>query len=530
MAFALCTSDGLVEVDVQGRIVEMFGATSLLFGKRADQLAGLALESVAAEEDRHLLRALLKHAADGHRFRSAPVQFHHESGSKQTLVLSGYGVPNIGNHCYLTMRTTQMAPNVVERVDRFETSALRNIDGFSDSIRNHFEAAAGPHQGGLTLLTLNGLEAVKNRVLPAVWAQLIRQIGAFLNAVSLEGNAAGHLGIERFGLIHDRTAFIDGICEQIIEFTRTADPENQGCEVIAEPVLVHEIALAGPDLVRAILYTIRQFSGKERRRRLRAVGRDDVSSQLQAAASTTQFVVSTITGSEFDIAYQPIVSLVDNSVHHFEALLRLNNSSPLLSPFDFIVFAEDIGLITEFDLAMSRKAVAKIASHTGGGALKPVAVNISGRSINSPQFLDAINALIERHPTVQNRLMFEITESTRIEDLVHANNVIQDFRKRGFQVCLDDFGSGEAAFDYLHELEVDFVKIDGRYVTDAASNPRDKAFLIAISGLCHDLGITAIAEGIENEAILDFLRGCGITYGQGYMFERPDIGADLTGA
>ena len=114
--------------------------------------------------------------------------------------------------------------------------------------------------------------------------------------------------------------------------------------------------------------------------------------------------------------------------------------------------------------------------------------------------------------------MFEITESARILDLEHANEVIQDLRKRGFHVCLDDFGAGEAAFDYLRELDVDFVKIDGKYVKDAASNSRDKAFLIAMSGLCHDLGITTIAEGIENEEILDFLRGCGITYGQGYVF------------
>ncbi|MFT6580540.1 MAG: EAL domain-containing protein (putative c-di-GMP-specific phosphodiesterase class I), partial [Alphaproteobacteria bacterium] len=189
-----------------------------------------------------------------------------------------------------------------------------------------------------------------------------------------------------------------------------------------------------------------------------------------------------------------------------------------ISPYDFIVFAEEIDLITEFDLAMCRKLIAKLASQKGDETDLPVAVNISGRSINSPVFLEALYALIARHSRVKGRLMFEITESARILDLEHANEVIQDLRKRGFHVCLDDFGAGEAAFDYLRELDVDFVKIDGKYVKDATSNSRDKAFLIAMSGLCHDLGITTIAEGIENEEILDFLRGCGITYGQGYVF------------
>ena len=519
LAFALCTADVLIEVDVDGRIIEEFGPTAALFGTRPKQLVDKTLESLVLEDDRHLLRALLAQAATGQRFRSAPIRFYGPKNRVQTLILSGYGVPSIGEHCYLTVRTTQMSSEDIDDPERSNISGIRNIHGFSNCVSNYFSTVSvGAHQGGLTLLYVHGLSDLQSRILPAVWAQLQRQIGAFLDAVSIEGNAAGHLSIERFGFIHDRTVDVNDICACLAKFTRVADPDNKGCVIVPDNVAVHAIELAGPDLARAILYTIRRFALFPSRSVIGDIETTNVSSQLRVAADRTHFVVSTITGADFGIAYEPIVSLADGSIHHFEALLRLNDHPEGLSPYEFIVFAEEIDLITEFDLAMCRKVIAKLASQDADASVKGVAINISGRSINSSPFVEALNALIDRYPSVRGGLMFEITESARIRDLAHANDVIQALRKRGFQVCLDDFGAGEAAFDYLRELEVDFVKIDGKYVKDAASNSRDKAFLIAMSSLCHELGITTIAEGIESESILDFLRDCGITYGQGFVF------------
>ncbi|MBL4720044.1 MAG: EAL domain-containing protein [Alphaproteobacteria bacterium] len=519
LAFALCTADALIEVDVEGRIVDAFGPTDALFDKRSHELAAHTLESLVAEDDRHLLRSLLRQVGNGQRFRGASIRFFGPGGVLRTMILSGYGVPNIGEHCYLTLRTIQMSSADFEDPERNNFSGLRNLQNFSSCVSNYFSTTPeGSHQGGLTLLYAHGLSELRRRLLPAVWSQLQRQMGAFLDAMSIEGNAAGHLSFDRFGFIHDRTVDVDEVCARLVEFTRAADPENKGCDIIPDNIAVHEIDLAGPDLARAILYTTQRFANAQNNGVIGDATQSNVSRQLKMAADRTRYVVSTITGADFGIAYEPIVSLVDGSIHHYEALLRLSDYPSGFSPYEFIVFAEEIDLITEFDLAMCRKLIAKLSSQSDGESNLPVAVNISGRSINSLVFVEALNALIERHPRVRGRLMFEITESARILDLEHANEVIQDLRRRGFHVCLDDFGAGEAAFDYLRELEVDFVKIDGKYVKDAASNSRDKAFLIAMSGLCHDLGITTIAEGIENKAILDFLRGCGITYGQGYVF------------
>jgi EAL domain-containing protein (putative c-di-GMP-specific phosphodiesterase class I) len=94
-------------------------------------------------------------------------------------------------------------------------------------------------------------------------------------------------------------------------------------------------------------------------------------------------------------------------------------------------------------------------------------------------------------------------------------------RDAGHKVCLDDFGAGASAFQYLRALDVDVVKIDGIYVRDALKMGKGKSFLKAMAGLCNDLGIVTVAEMIENANAVTFLRACGVAYGQGYLFGRP---------
>jgi EAL domain-containing protein (putative c-di-GMP-specific phosphodiesterase class I) len=102
-----------------------------------------------------------------------------------------------------------------------------------------------------------------------------------------------------------------------------------------------------------------------------------------------------------------------------------------------------------------------------------------------------------------------------------VSNVVRGLRKAGHKVCLDDFGAGASAFQYLRALEVDVVKIDGIYVRDALKTGKGQSFLKAMAGLCNDLGIATVAEMVENTNALAFLRACGVAYGQGYLFGRP---------
>jgi EAL domain-containing protein (putative c-di-GMP-specific phosphodiesterase class I) len=189
------------------------------------------------------------------------------------------------------------------------------------------------------------------------------------------------------------------------------------------------------------------------------------------------------------------------------------------SPYELVTFAEEVGIIEEFDLAICQRALDFL--HPSESPETAVAINLSGRSLESGRFAQRLLTLLKPHQALAPRLLFELTESARIGALGHVNNVIQTLRQRGHRVALDDFGAGASSFPYLHELTVDFIKIDGAYVRGFLSSSRDAAILKSIVTLCHGLNVNMIAEMVETEAQAEALKMLGVDFGQGYLFGRP---------
>lgn len=135
--------------------------------------------------------------------------------------------------------------------------------------------------------------------------------------------------------------------------------------------------------------------------------------------------------------------------------------------------------------------------------------------------LKDLQELLKLNFWARGKLLFEITESSRIADLATANRFFQTLRDEGYEVCLDDFGAGAASFQYLASLEVDVVKLDGSAVKNALVAKKGKAFLSALARLCRDIDVETIAEFIDDENTLNFVRECGVDYVQGFMFGEP---------
>lgn len=225
--------------------------------------------------------------------------------------------------------------------------------------------------------------------------------------------------------------------------------------------------------------------------------------------------------ADFLVYFQPIVDSRTGSIHHYEALARFPSICGIESPSEHIRFAEKNGLIAEFDAAMAAKVIDWLATGTPLNRRVRVAVNISGQSINSLSYLARLDGLLRANAWARGRLMFEITESAHLGNLTAANAFIQRLRRQGIPVCLDDFGAGAASFAYLSSLKVDIVKLDGASVRGAQKAPTGEAFLKALVSLCNDLDVSTVAEMIEDEAALNFVRGCGVQYVQGYLFGEP---------
>jgi EAL domain-containing protein (putative c-di-GMP-specific phosphodiesterase class I) len=218
--------------------------------------------------------------------------------------------------------------------------------------------------------------------------------------------------------------------------------------------------------------------------------------------------------NELQLVFQPIVSLKTLDTHHFEVLSRFPDGQ---SPYEMIAFSEEVGLIEELDLAVCRKAIA-VAEEAPEHQL---AVNISGRSIQSESFRQALDELLTTHGAIARRLIFELTESSAVERVDDAAAMLRSLRDRGYRVCLDDFGAGAAAYSYLRHFDVDFVKIDGPFLKAAVDRSRERALVNSICRLCADLGCATIGEMIETEQQANMASSLGILFGQGWRYGKP---------
>ena len=155
-----------------------------------------------------------------------------------------------------------------------------------------------------------------------------------------------------------------------------------------------------------------------------------------------------------------------------------------------------------------------------------VAVNMSGLSVQSPDFCARLFALLEEMravvgPPEQGRLLVELTETAEIDDLGAATGALARLRAMGVGLCLDDFGAGAAAFRYLQQFRVDYVKIDGSFVQAAQQGGRERAMVASMVELAANAGAQTVAEMIETEEQAALMRELGVDQGQGWLFGRP---------
>jgi EAL domain-containing protein (putative c-di-GMP-specific phosphodiesterase class I) len=149
-----------------------------------------------------------------------------------------------------------------------------------------------------------------------------------------------------------------------------------------------------------------------------------------------------------------------------------------------------------------------------------IAANLSAHSLMIEGFLEEILGL-GGGGGLRGRLILEITETRQLRDLDQANARIARLRSAGHVVCLDDFGAGAASLDYLRRLEVDFIKIDGRYIQSMTEGSRDALLVKHLVALCNDLGVATIAEMIETEPVARLALDLGVQLGQGWAFSKP---------
>ena len=228
---------------------------------------------------------------------------------------------------------------------------------------------------------------------------------------------------------------------------------------------------------------------------------------------------------EFQVYYQPIVSLDTGRIRGFEALVRWQHPQRgLISPAEFIPLAEETRMILPIGHSVLRQACRQMHAwqvHFGASAPSMISVNLSSKQLAHPDLVEQIHKIVRETSLDACHLKLEITESSFMDDLEAAIAVLAQLKSTGIQLSLDDFGTGYASLSYLYRLPIDTLKIDRSFVSRMGVKGKDSEIVGTIISLAHNLNLDVVAEGVETAEQLAQLQALGCEYGQGYYFSKP---------
>lgn len=515
VGFAFAAADLLIETDSMGTILFSAGARCRLTKGDVGGLVGTNILDVVAPSDRKYVHVLFDRIQEKARIKPARVIFQSIDGQKFPALLGGCRLDSCPGSLFLTVL---LASGPRSSVGATPAGELLDEHSFSNILEERIlNAREKGLDHGLTLLLVEGLQSMVE-ALPEGAAEEVKEgIDAYLRGISADGDSAGQLGGDRYGIVH--AADIDGRevqghIAQIIQAAGGALPGG----IRSWTLDMADDTLGAADAARALVYTVQAFASAQGGEFTISSLEDGANRMMSDAVERIGRLRATIEKKDFFVVYQPIVDLETQAVHHLEALTRVEGMS---SPADFITFAEDVGLIYDFDLLLTQTVLDTLKAFRKEPKLPDVAINLSAKTLMSPIFLNQFQSVVEPYGDLYKKLLIEVTETVVVNDIAKLNEVLQKLRAVGYRICLDDVGAGSTSFQSLYGIQADYAKIDGKFVRGAVENPRDMAMLRSMTDVCRQLGLTLIGEQVEEAVHAQLLADLNVPLAQGFLFSRP---------
>lgn len=511
LGFAFASADLLLEIGPDGRIGLAIGASEALSGSPETELSGRSWREFIDIADQGMMEAFLEGLAEGQR--GGPIIVGLAAGSdevRRAAAMTAFRMP--GNAGAVSCALSRATPKAVQ--------GLADKAGFEAATRILIEAARANGQDlEMAFLEFAGLAALRARLEPAASLALEQRVIGALRAQSHGGAAAADLGSDRFALVRQRGEGVETLVQRLTGLVTTSP--DRPVQAAGRLMSLQSDASAS-QLARAVRLSLDGFIAGG----LVGVNTDlseMVDRSLKKTLADIGVLDAAVNDKRFDLVYQPVVDLkAGSALHHYEVLVRFGDSA---SPYPMIRMAEELDLIQPLDIAVVEQTVQRLCKEPD----LRLAANVSGRTIISPAFVDAVRKMLAPQPEVGGRLLLEITESAAIDDLALADRHLAALRKEGCLICLDDFGAGAASLAYLQQLTLDIVKIDGRYIRELQHGGRESTFIRHLVSMCAELGVRTIAEMVENTQAEEAVRRAGVDFAQGWLYgapsERPEFRA-----
>jgi EAL domain-containing protein (putative c-di-GMP-specific phosphodiesterase class I) len=513
VAFTFAAADVVVEIDASTKIVFAAGAASRLCGVSAEALVGTLVLDLFAPSERNMVRQLVASISRGGRF--APVSIEMAIAGAPNAVIGGCCLPATPDVVHIVISGTGHAA-------RRGSASLQNESDFVKraTVRLHDASDTADKPYEMTLMSIDGLDALRERAGEGASTALPEALSRYIAGALSPDDIASEIGDGRYAVLHQSPIDTVWLSQTIEGLASSLDPTGKGISLRAARLEMEPEMLNEADTARALVHSLQRFAAEKAETFTITSLKDGFQDALKDTLTTIATVRGAVARGAFTLVYQPVVDLLTNKTHHVEALSRFNGDE---SPAKAIAVAESTGMIADFDLVVCERVIETLAQIDGDRPF--VAVNLSGRSLESRVFCETLLRLFDDHPTTVKHVLIEVTESAIITETNSVAETIRQLRERGFKICLDDFGSGANGYNYLRSFPVDYVKIDGALVRSAMTDRRDEIILGSIAHLCSDLGMKTIAEMIETDDVAIRMRRLGVTHAQGYFFGKPQ--ADL---
>ena len=527
-------SDGII-VHVGGFIAFANDAALRMVGATSDReiIGRNALDFVAPDFRQMVIERMKIVNTPGGRAPAVEEKFVRLDGSTLDVEVSATGTRfNDANATMVVIRDISERKNAEEQIRYLGQhdllTGLPNRALFADRLTQSISfAAAHKKSFALLFLDLDHFKKINDSHGHQVGDRFLRQVSGRLLECVGPLDTASRQGGDEFSIIIAELEHAD----------EAAFMARKICEALSSPFQVDTLRLNASVSVGIAMYPKDGTHAEELLRNAdiamyhaKGSGRNQFqffSEELNRTTHERLEIEAAITGAleknEFEVYYQPQLNLASGQIESCEALIRWNHATKgLMGPGEFISVAEESGHIDAIGRWVLRRVAADFAEFARAGYPQMrLSVNVSAPQMRVHDFAAYISGIITEHKISAGRLELEVTESILMSDTEQAIKTISNLTAQGVRFSIDDFGTGYSSLSYLRSLKIHHLKIDRSFVADVISDPDDATIVRAIISLAHSLRLTAIAEGVETEEQLRFLREHGCDMVQGFLLARP---------
>lgn len=535
---------GIDDAD-HGRFLHTNPALARMLGREPGELDGVLARDVTHPDDVGIAAQFFRESRSGSH--QAEKRYMHRDGRPVWALITVTAVPAVDgdepDYCVAQVldisERKRFEAQLRHLADHDPLTGLLNRRSFETELERALEdARCRGRAGALLVLDLDGFKFVNDRFGHAVGDELLIQIGMLLRQCAHEGDLIARLGGDEFAIVArdcTLTAAV-ALAERILAMVRSRGvvvseratarvttsvgivPLEPRVEATADELEVaadtamYQAKTDGRNGYAVHAPTAAPLPVPGCRSGQSGGERDSWCARLRRALDEDRFVLHA----------QPIVPICGADAGRYELLLRLRgDDGELVPPRAFLFEAERFDLIGEIDRWVLERAARLLHAHTDAGHELRLSVNLSGKTIDDLGVAGDLAQILSEYPVPAGHLAVEVTETAALVNIDRVRELARELRKLGCGFALDDFGAGLASFSHLKQLEFDYLKIDGEFITKLLAGGVDHLLVEAVVGIARGLGTETVAEFVGDDATVALLRKLGVDYGQGFHLGHP---------